>query len=122
MFFTFDDATIRPEDQAVLDRFADVIESYYPDVAITAEGFTDSSGSAAYNKALGKRRAEAVVAYLATQGLDQGQLRAVSYGETTERMMDTQRGPGEAGVRNRRVVLVIDGTLPPVDTDLTTNN
>ena len=42
---TFDDATIRPEDQAVLDRFADVIEEYYPDVAITAEGVTDSSGN-----------------------------------------------------------------------------
>ena len=58
VYFTFDDATIRPEDRAVLDRFADVIESYYPDVAITAEGFTDSSGSAEYNKALGKRRAD----------------------------------------------------------------
>ena len=123
VYFTFDDATIRPEDRAVLDRFADVIAEYYPDVAITAEGFTDSSGSAAYNKALGKRRAEAVVGYLATEGgLDQGQLRAVSYGEETERMMDAQRGPGEAGVRNRRVVLVIDGTLPPADTEMTTNN
>jgi peptidoglycan-associated lipoprotein len=123
VFFTFDDATIRPEDRAVLDRFADVIESYYPDVAITAEGFTDSSGNAEYNKALGKRRAEAVVAYLANEGgLDLGQLRAVSYGEETTRLMDAQRGPGSAGVRNRRVVLVIDGTLPPVDANMTTNN
>jgi hypothetical protein len=38
-------------------------------------------------------------------------------------MMDVQRGPGETGVRNRRVVLVIDGTVPPVtDPNLTTNN
>jgi len=114
VFFTFDDATIRPEDRAVLDRFADVIKTHYPEVAITAEGFTDPSGSAEYNKILGKRRADAVVGYLASEGgLDQAQLRAVSYGEETQRLMDEQRGPGETGIRNRRVVLVIEGQLTP---------
>jgi peptidoglycan-associated lipoprotein len=114
VFFTFDDATIREADRPVLDRFADVIKTHYPEVAITAEGFTDPSGSAEYNKVLGKRRADAVVSYLASEGgLDQAQLRAVSYGEETQRLMDAQRGPGEAGVRNRRVVLVIEGQLMP---------
>jgi peptidoglycan-associated lipoprotein len=114
VFFTFDDATIRESDRPVLDRFADVIKSHYPDVAITAEGFTDASGNAEYNKVLGKRRADAVVSYLASEGgLDQAQLRAVSYGEETQRLMDEQRGPGEAGIRNRRVVLVIEGQLTP---------
>ena len=114
VYFAFDDATIRPEDQPVLDRFADVIKSHYPDVAITAEGFTDPSGSAEYNKILGKRRADAVVGYLASEGgLSQAQLRAVSYGEETQRLMDEKRGPGETGVRNRRVTLVIEGALTP---------
>src|SRR4051812_40108093 len=55
VFFAFDDASIRPQDRAVLDRFAEVIKGYYPGVAITAEGFTDRSGSATYNRALGRR-------------------------------------------------------------------
>jgi outer membrane protein OmpA-like peptidoglycan-associated protein len=114
VYFGFDDATVRPADQEVLDRFADVVKSYYPDAAITAEGFTDASGSAEYNKTLGKKRADAVVSYLQTAGgLSQAQLRAVSYGEETQRMMDESRGPGEAGLRNRRVVLVIEGQLTP---------
>ena len=54
------------------------------------------------------------MSYLASEGgLGQAQLRAVSYGEETQRLMDEQRGPGETGVRNRRVVLVIEGQLTP---------
>ena len=54
------------------------------------------------------------MSYLASEGgLDQAQLRAVSYGEETQRLMDDKRGPGETGVRNRRVTFVIEGKLTP---------
>lgn len=110
--FGFDDATIRDSDRLVLDRFAAVIKSSYPGVLITAEGFTDPSGSAEYNRTLGLRRADAVIDYLvASGGIDETQMRAVSYGEDTKRLLDAQKGPGSAGLRNRRVVLVIEG--PP---------
>jgi outer membrane protein OmpA-like peptidoglycan-associated protein len=126
VYFGFDDATIRAADQPVLDRFASVIKTYYPDAAITAEGFTDPSGSASYNKALGKKRADAVVAYLQSAGgLDEAQLRAVSYGEDTPRLMDQTKGPGEVGLRNRRVTFVIEGTLTAEEKapqPMTTNN
>ena len=121
VFFEFADAGIRAEDQAVLDRFADVIKTHYPEVLITAEGFTDRAGSASYNKKLGQRRAESVIEYLSTQGgLDKQRLRAVTYGETTERLMDDTRGPGGEGQRNRRVVLVIEGTQSDLVTTTTT--
>jgi peptidoglycan-associated lipoprotein len=109
VFFEFADAAVRPGDQAVLDRFAGVIKDAYPDVLITAEGFTDRAGSTTYNKKLGLKRAEAVIDYLSTQGLDKAQLRAVSYGEDKNRLLDAEWGPGEQGLRNRRVVLVIEG-------------
>lgn len=122
VFFTFDDATLREADRPVLDRFAEVVRTYYPDAAITAEGFTDPSGNAAYNRALGKRRADAVAEYLATQGgLEAGRLRTVSYGEDAPRLMDSGRGPGDKGQRNRRVVLVIEGPQSPETARLTTN-
>lgn len=110
VFFDFDEASVRPDDRIVLDRFATVVKGYYPDVLITAEGFTDPAGPLEYNRMLGMRRAEAVVDYLAQEGgLDRGQLRSVSYGEETARLMNEGRGPGEPGVKNRRVVLVIEG-------------
>ena len=116
VFFEFADAAVRPSDHEVLDRFADVIKSHYPDVLITAEGFTDKAGTAGYNKKLGQKRAESVLDYLAAQGIDKAQLRAVSYGEDKTRLMDAQWGPGEQGLRNRRVVLVIEGKDPSITT------
>jgi len=42
-------------------------------------------------------------------GLPATQVRAVSYGEAADRLvLPTARGPGEPGLENRRVVMVID--------------
>lgn len=107
--FGFDEAEIRQQDRAVLDRFLRVAGNYYPDALITVEGFTDPAGSEAYNMALGQRRADAVRSYLVEQGMPEGQIRAVSYGENANRQVaDAAHGPGEEGWQNRRVVLVID--------------
>jgi peptidoglycan-associated lipoprotein len=122
VYFAFDDATVEAEDQAVLDRFGAVALKYYPNATITVEGFTDSAGPEAYNTSLGQRRADAVREYLVgNAGMVQEQVRAVSYGEDTQRLVQPEgRGPGMAGWENRRVVLVIDhdGTPPmPTVTD-----
>jgi len=107
--FAFDDATVRPQDRPVLDRFAETVRAYYPNASITVEGFTDSAGSAAYNERLGLRRAESVMEYLVTNGLSSEQLRAVSYGQSRERqIVPGAAGPGEGGWQNRRVAMVID--------------
>lgn len=110
VYFAFDDATVEAEDQAVLNRFGSVAKEYYPNALITVEGFTDASGAAEYNMQLGQRRANAVAAYLvASAGFAQDRVRAVSYGENTQRLVTPQGwGPGQAGWENRRVVLVID--------------
>jgi len=107
--FAFDDATIRPEDREVLDQFATAVRAHYQDAIITVEGFTDPAGSAAYNRRLGERRARAVKEYLVTQGLREGQLRIVSYGQDQERqIVPGAQGPGQEGWQNRRVSMVID--------------
>ena len=107
--FGFDQAQVEPSGREVLDRFTGVANRYYPGARVTVEGFTDPAGSAAYNLRLGQRRADAVKSYLVTQGLSAERVRAVSYGESTERLVapDAQ-GPGTEGWENRRVVLVID--------------
>ena len=64
VYFGFDEAEIRPQDRAVLDRFARVVMEYYPNSMVTVEGFTDPAGTEEYNQWLGEQRAGAVMSYL----------------------------------------------------------
>lgn len=108
--FEFGQSEVREADHPVLDRFASVVKDYYPGAVVTIEGFTDPAGSRAYNQRLGQKRAEAVKEYLGSAGgFDTAQIKAVSYGETRNRqVVPGAKGPGDEGVENRRVALVID--------------
>ena len=108
--FDFASSELREADRPVLDRFAAVVQEYYPGAIVTVEGFTDPAGSAAYNQRLGQRRAAAVEEYLATTaGFTAAQVKAVSYGEARNRqVVPGAKGPGVDGLQNRRVALVID--------------
>jgi peptidoglycan-associated lipoprotein len=121
--FEFDKADLRDADRAVLKRFASVVNEFYPGALITAEGYTDPKGSQTYNERLGKKRAESVREFLTTEGgLQQQNVRTVSYGEATNRLIDKNAfGPGEKGQPNRRVVLVFDylGTAIGATTPIT---
>ena len=114
--FEFDRAEVRPGDTEVLTKFAEVVKGYYPNAIVTVEGFTDPRGSTGYNQRLGMRRAEAVRDVLVQNGLVGDQIRTVSYGEATNRLLTRQGGP-EAGMENRRVSLVIDYTGTGIITD-----
>jgi outer membrane protein OmpA-like peptidoglycan-associated protein len=120
VYFAFDDASVNQDGQEVLERFGRVAQEYYPNALITVEGFTDPAGSAEYNQRLGQRRADAVATYLTSStGITQNRVRAVSYGENTQRLVAPQSsGPGQQGWQNRRVVLVIDhnGEAPAMPT------
>ena len=108
--FDFARADVREADRPVLDRFASVVKQYYPGALITVEGFADPAGSASYNKKLGQKRADAVKGYLATAGgFEAANLKAVSYGEAKDRQVVAgAKGPGDEGMENRRVALVVD--------------
>ncbi len=114
--FDFDKADVRDGDRAALEKFAGIVKEYYPNAIVTVEGFTDPAGSRDYNQRLGKRRAEAVKAFLSeSAGLDASRLRVVSYGESPERLV----APGAAGeaaqaLLNRRVSLVIEYSGPEI--------
>lgn len=105
--FAFDDATIRPEDQAALDRFAQIVGKYYGGSMVTVEGFADPAGSATYNMGLSRRRAESVRDYLTSKGLTADQLRAIGMGE--QRLVVPGAERDEPGAeQNRRVVFVVE--------------
>ncbi|HET7583562.1 MAG TPA: OmpA family protein [Gemmatimonadaceae bacterium] len=104
--FAFDDATLRDEDRPVLDRFAQIVQKYYPGSVITVEGFADPAGTNTYNKRLSERRAQAVSSYLGSAGLS-NELRTVGYGETRQ-VVPGAWGNDAGADQNRRVVFVIE--------------
>lgn len=102
--FAFNSAVLDGQAQAILRQQADWIRQF-PEVRFRVYGHTDLVGSDAYNKALGLRRAQAVVAYLSTQGISRSRLEAVvSYGKT-QPLVFTQ-APNE---QNRRTVTEVSG-------------
>jgi peptidoglycan-associated lipoprotein len=120
--FGFDDARLESDQVEVLDRLATVLKEFYPEAVLTVEGFTDPSGSAAYNLRLGKARADQVAGYLVSQGgLMPEQIRTVSYGESADRqVIPGAAGPGAAGRENRRAVIVIDHPTAASQAELAT--
>lgn len=106
--FDFNESTLKDQDKPMLDEFAAVMREHHSNALVTVEGFTDPAGSRAYNKRLGQARADAVRNYLVENAsMPADQVRAVSYGEDTDRQV--QKGMTRAeGVENRRVTLVVD--------------
>jgi peptidoglycan-associated lipoprotein len=105
--FAFNDATVRTEDAAALDRFANIVSKHYNGAKVTVEGFADPAGSNRYNAELSQRRAEAVKAYVASKGLDASLIDAVGYGETRQ-VSRGAWGDQPGAELNRRVVFVIE--------------
>ncbi|HEX6066374.1 MAG TPA: OmpA family protein [Longimicrobiales bacterium] len=104
--FAYDDATVQSDDQAALDRFADIVSRHYTGAVVTVEGFADPNGTRAYNKRLSTQRADAVRSYLMTRNIS-AQVRTVGYGE--DRLVVPNAAKDDAGAElNRRVVFVIE--------------
>ncbi len=76
------------------------------DLRVEVAGYTDSAGSASYNQNLSRRRAQSVMDYLVSHGVDAGMLSATGYGENNP-IASNATAAGRA--ENRRVTLRILG-------------
>jgi peptidoglycan-associated lipoprotein len=104
VYFDFDSSLLTPQARQMLNIKADFL-SAHRDVAVMIEGHCDERGTAAYNLALGERRAEAVRNYLINLGTSAERLTIISYGE--ERPV--AHGKDEtAWAKNRRAQFVIN--------------
>lgn len=102
--FAFNSSQLDGNAIAVLQQQANWIKTF-PEVRFRVYGHTDLVGSNASNKALGLRRAKAVVNYFASQGISRSRLEAmVSYGETRPVIQTT-----EPEVQNRRTMTEVSG-------------
>lgn len=102
ILFDLDSAVIRTQSLASLDEVVRVLRAE-PSWKLAVEGHTDSLGSESHNQVLSERRAAAVKAYLATQGIEESRLRTVGFGESRP-LADNGTELGRAA--NRRVELV----------------
>jgi len=101
--FDTNKATIKPEFEGVLDAAVDALKEN-PGVRVQVAGYTDSTGADAYNQGLSERRANAVLGYLSSHGVDSSRLTAVGFGQANP-VADNKTADGRA--QNRRVELNI---------------
>ncbi len=102
IYFDFDSAVIQGAGVDVVAAHAKYLAGN-PQARVRLEGNTDERGSREYNIGLGDRRAQSVRRALLLQGVAEGQITTVSYGE--ERPADP--GHDEAAwAKNRRVEIV----------------
>jgi len=102
--FAFDSTVLDAQARATLDLQANWIRQF-PEIRFRVYGHTDLVGSNAYNRGLGKRRANAVVRYLSVRGISRSRLEAVaSFGETQPLIVTQGRER-----KNRRTVTEVTG-------------
>lgn len=112
ILFDVDQAELKPGGIQQLTRVADFLREQ-PERKLLIEGHTDSTASDEYNRELSQRRANAVLDFLITQGIEPTRMEARGYGEefpvaTNETTAGRQQ--------NRRVEIVVldEGeALPP---------
>ena len=106
VYFDFDKYDIRDDGRPVLDAQAAWLRRY-PVVRVRIEGNTDEMGTREYNFALGARRANAVLQYLAAHGVSPSRVDTVSYGK--EKPIDTTGGDVAMGHNRNAHTAIISG-------------
>ncbi len=99
LFFESGRYELTGKSRTELERLADFLKTN-PTTQIEIAGHTDDRGDPAANLDLSKRRAQAVVGYLAKLGVTPARLKAVGYGKTRPAVPNTS---DEARQRNRRI-------------------
>jgi Outer membrane protein and related peptidoglycan-associated (lipo)proteins len=105
ILFAYDKAEIPEDDYAFLDEVAEYLKKH-PQDAIEIGAHTDGKGSAAYNKKLSARRAQACYDYLVKAGIEGWRMKTKGYGECCplekETTPDGKDDPA-AREKNRRI-------------------
>jgi hypothetical protein len=79
VFYEFDSWELKKESVAELDRLYSLLKDN-PGIIVEVAGYTDSIGSATYNKTLSEKRAKSVVTYLCAKGIGTDRLTYKGYG------------------------------------------
>jgi outer membrane protein OmpA-like peptidoglycan-associated protein len=114
-------AEILPEHAVQFDRLVAIMNAV-PNASVVVIGHADQRGDEATNLELGLRRADAVVGYLGSRGIDGSRLSARSVGEAD---LLTAGGDEASLALNRRTEFILYGLLlpaPATSTSVTTRS
>lgn len=102
-FFDFDKAVVKPEGKAKLNELANALSGMDIEV-IVAVGHTDWIGTDKYNQKLSERRANAVKAYLVSQGVPAEKIFTEGKGKSQPIASNKTK---EGRAKNRRVEIEV---------------
>ena len=102
-YFALNSAKITAKDTSGLDKIVQRLNNNQAEKA-TLNGYTDSTGTEAYNLKLSERRAQSVKNYLTKGGVAADRITTKGYGETD--FVATNETP-EGRAKNRRVEIII---------------
>jgi peptidoglycan-associated lipoprotein len=102
VYFDFDSFTVREDGKPVVENHSGYLNKN-KNRTILIQGNTDERGGTEYNLALGQKRAEAVRRSMASLGVAESQMEAVSLGEEKPKATG---GNEEAWAENRRADIV----------------
>lgn len=105
VLFELNKATLAPGAQVKLAKIAGILLSY-PDLKIQVNGYTDSTGTDAYNQQLSEQRAAAVRDFLTAQGVSANAIGSQGFGKN-DPVASNETAAGRQ--QNRRVELVVNG-------------
>lgn len=108
VFFDWGKPELTRDAEGILNDAAAAYRAHQPN-RVEVAGHTDLSGSASFNMAASRRRAEVVKAYLVSQGIRASAIAVSAYGES-QPIVSTEDGVRE--VQNRRVEVRFEGGSP----------
>lgn len=82
IYYDLGSAKLRESSKRIIDRKIYDVMKQKPNVSVEIASHTDARGNAAANQELSQKRAESVVEYLVSKGIDRSRLVAKGYGET----------------------------------------
>ncbi len=97
-------ADLKPDSIPVLARQAEILNRYFPKAQVYVCGYTDSTGSDAFNDKLSLQRAETVRNFLVNQGVDSVRLKTEGFGKQFE-VAPNSTAEGRALNRRTEVIL-----------------
>ena len=115
LYFNFNDAAIRPNARKDLDELVATLNAH-PDMEIEIASYTDAVGSKDYNLGISQKRAEKVVEYLISKGINSDRLLAIGYGESgiRNRCVDGVHCSDKEHQFNRRIEIKVTKSSIPV--------
>jgi len=114
VMFKFDSDVLNPEAISRLDDLAGLIKGSSTGYVVEIQGFTDSTGTEAYNYRLSERRAASVLRFLVSRSVPVYRISIVGFGRTNP-AADNKTAAGREQNRRVEIRVLTSGTVATVN-------